>query len=246
MRNLIAGLLTAGVVAFGAISPANAQYIDQSDISEWSEAHIEILTELGIVVGYPDGSFRPAQNITREELAVTLLNSIIVLEDRILDSVEATDADLYEQLAEQQIALIKALTAIDALQAEQLLQTNNFVAIGLIYDAGLESIVALDFNAKIQIFQISERLAISIRPWLATTLDAGASATLDLDITDDLEVFGGVGGAVLLTDLDDGVEGYGHVGVSYDISEQTVVILDGKIPFNGNDPIVGLSLGWKF
>ena len=38
----------------------------------WSESAIAFLTEQGIVNGYPDGTFRPANRITREEFAKLL------------------------------------------------------------------------------------------------------------------------------------------------------------------------------
>jgi len=48
-----------------------------SDISgHWAENYIRLACELGYVNGYPDGSFRPNQPITRAEVA-TLLNNVL-------------------------------------------------------------------------------------------------------------------------------------------------------------------------
>ncbi|SMB97921.1 S-layer homology domain-containing protein [Thermanaeromonas toyohensis ToBE] len=40
----------------------------------WAEATIKKVLELGLIHGYPDGSFRPDQPATRAELAAALLN----------------------------------------------------------------------------------------------------------------------------------------------------------------------------
>ena len=36
----------------------------------WSEGVIDRVKGLGVMEGYPDGSFKPTQPVTREELAV--------------------------------------------------------------------------------------------------------------------------------------------------------------------------------
>lgn len=43
-------------------------------LGRWSEANIKRAIQLGIMQGYPDGSFKPAKNVTREELATALVN----------------------------------------------------------------------------------------------------------------------------------------------------------------------------
>jgi hypothetical protein len=51
--------------------PYNGEYSDV-DAGRWSADDIAYLSRLGILTGYPDGTFRPTRNITRAEL-VTLL-----------------------------------------------------------------------------------------------------------------------------------------------------------------------------
>lgn len=46
----------------------------------WAESYIETLRELGIMEGYPDGTFRPDSNVTKAEL-VTLLNRTFGLKE---------------------------------------------------------------------------------------------------------------------------------------------------------------------
>ena len=38
----------------------------------WSEADIRLVLDYGLMKGYPDGSFKPTQAVTREELATVL------------------------------------------------------------------------------------------------------------------------------------------------------------------------------
>jgi hypothetical protein len=41
----------------------------------WAEAWIEQLAEEGITSGYPDGTYRPNNNVTRAEMAVFLVRT---------------------------------------------------------------------------------------------------------------------------------------------------------------------------
>ena len=47
-------------------------YNDHNDIGDWARTYVKQATELSIVGGYPDGSFRPANSITRAEAAKIL------------------------------------------------------------------------------------------------------------------------------------------------------------------------------
>ena len=49
-----------------------------SDVSDnyWAARYIALAEYLGWINGYPDGTFRPAQNITRAE-SVTLVNAVL-------------------------------------------------------------------------------------------------------------------------------------------------------------------------
>jgi hypothetical protein len=47
-----------------------------NDISgHWAEGWIEQLKEEGITSGYPDGTYRPENQVTRAEMAVFLVNA---------------------------------------------------------------------------------------------------------------------------------------------------------------------------
>lgn len=45
-------------------------YTDADDISAWAQEAITYARQIGLVKGYPDGSFHPGQNITRAEAAI--------------------------------------------------------------------------------------------------------------------------------------------------------------------------------
>lgn len=40
----------------------------------WSVSSINLLSDLGLIQGYPDGTFKPEQPVTREELATLFAN----------------------------------------------------------------------------------------------------------------------------------------------------------------------------
>jgi hypothetical protein len=51
----------------------NQQIAQASDVTgNWAEPFIKVLVEKGIIAGYPDGSFRPDQPVTRAEFAALL------------------------------------------------------------------------------------------------------------------------------------------------------------------------------
>jgi hypothetical protein len=56
-----------------AATPATNQVAQASDVSgNWAEPFIKVLVEKDIIKGYPDGTFRPDQPITRAEFAALL------------------------------------------------------------------------------------------------------------------------------------------------------------------------------
>ena len=48
------------------------------EAGRWSEKVIKVVSDLGIMKGYPDGTFKPGQPATREELA-KVVNDILYL-----------------------------------------------------------------------------------------------------------------------------------------------------------------------
>jgi hypothetical protein len=81
MRRLLSVLLTLTLV-LGSFSMAFAAVpVDVVD-TEYEEA-VAALTELEIIHGYPDGTFRPDDTITRAELAKLLITALELDDDAI-------------------------------------------------------------------------------------------------------------------------------------------------------------------
>ncbi|GAW91867.1 N-acetylmuramoyl-L-alanine amidase [Calderihabitans maritimus] len=61
--------------------PPPEEEVPYSDVKgHWAEKDILYLTKLGILQGYPDGTFRPEQTVTRAELAVVIKRVIDYLQ----------------------------------------------------------------------------------------------------------------------------------------------------------------------
>ena len=54
-------------------SPAKAFYTDM-DESHWCYQSIKFLTEIGVLVGYPDGTYKPDIPVSRAEFASAIRN----------------------------------------------------------------------------------------------------------------------------------------------------------------------------
>ena len=62
------------------MSATTKQYTDYTEIAGYAREAVGVLSEMGVYMGYDDGSFKPKQVISREE--------IMALFDRILDDIE--------------------------------------------------------------------------------------------------------------------------------------------------------------
>jgi len=60
----------------GIQSSSSARFTDASSISAWALPYISAVVEEGIMSGYPDGSFRPANNLKRSEVA-RMFNNLV-------------------------------------------------------------------------------------------------------------------------------------------------------------------------
>lgn len=65
---LIGLILTVAATAFAA----GVGFTDQNNFDAWYKNAVIKLGNLGVINGYPDGSFRPGNNVNRAELAVML------------------------------------------------------------------------------------------------------------------------------------------------------------------------------
>jgi len=56
----------------GNVIPQRFYFNDRNSISEYARRYADILTDMGILTGYPDNTFRPKNLLTREEAAVII------------------------------------------------------------------------------------------------------------------------------------------------------------------------------
>ncbi len=88
MKNILKALLSVAVVAFG-IMPAIAFPDVNSD--HWAAAEIKLLSEQGVIVGYPDGTFKPDDNVTRAEFAAMAIRALNQHHTKVVQPVNFTD-----------------------------------------------------------------------------------------------------------------------------------------------------------
>jgi len=73
--------MAAGVLEkkLGHITPAELKFTDAAAIPSWAKNSVATVVAKGIVSGYPDGTFKAANKITRAETAVIVLRLLEVL-----------------------------------------------------------------------------------------------------------------------------------------------------------------------
>ena len=77
-RFATAGLATA-VMVWGAIAASSVEAAEFSDThGHWAEDYIDDLSDMGVLGGFPDGSFRPNAPVTRAQFA-TIANQVFEL-----------------------------------------------------------------------------------------------------------------------------------------------------------------------
>ena len=88
MKKILKGLLTLSVFAL-TLSVANA-FPDVSD-SHWAAPQIKLLSEQGVIVGYPDGTFKPDDNVTRAEFASMAIKALGQQNTKVIQPVNFSD-----------------------------------------------------------------------------------------------------------------------------------------------------------
>ncbi len=72
--------LFLSILAFAFILMPASAYIGKlfPDVNSnhWAAAQIKELSEMGVIVGYPDGTFKPDDNVTRAEFAVMAIKAL--------------------------------------------------------------------------------------------------------------------------------------------------------------------------
>ena len=90
MRNLFKLALSA-LVTLAITIPAFA-YPDVNS-AHWAAKQIEVLTEKGVIVGYPDGTFKPDDNVSRAEFASMAIKALGQEHTTVAQPVKFTDIE---------------------------------------------------------------------------------------------------------------------------------------------------------
>ena len=88
MKNILKLLLSCAFL-FMSVIPAMA-YPDVEE-SYWAYPQINDLTEKGVIIGYPDGTFQPDNNVTRAEFAAMVIRALGQEHTKVIQPVEFTD-----------------------------------------------------------------------------------------------------------------------------------------------------------
>ena len=75
MKRLLAMILAAVLLA-GMIPFAGAAFTDADKVSDKQKAAVDYVSEKKVITGFPDGSFRPADNLTRAQAAKILCAAV--------------------------------------------------------------------------------------------------------------------------------------------------------------------------
>ena len=75
-REQAAVLLGRSLRLQGVTGAANSTFTDMQNIGGWSRGLVQEAADLGIIQGYPDGTFRPEQSITRGQMACFLVRAL--------------------------------------------------------------------------------------------------------------------------------------------------------------------------
>jgi len=90
MKNLFKLFLSIGII-ISFLTPAFAFQFPDVSKNHWAAGQIEILSEKGVIVGYPDGTFKPDDNVTRAEFASMAIKALGQENTRVAQPVNFSD-----------------------------------------------------------------------------------------------------------------------------------------------------------
>jgi uncharacterized coiled-coil protein SlyX len=179
MHRFLITLLTAALVG----GTAFAQAFPDIPANHWAGDAVEEIADLGIVIGFPDGTFRGNEAFTRYQAALVVSRLLAVVDanmDAELSGLRAAMQDLASDVAAQGVRLAAAESAIAGISDDV---AANSGRIGALEDAlaGLESAMADSAVLRDLQNQIaSQRVAIDTAQAQAEAAAARADAAYDL------------------------------------------------------------------
>ena len=90
MNKIFKMILSVAVLFFASLPVMAYPDVDES---YWAYPQINILTEKGVIVGYPDGTFKPDENVTRAEFAAMAIRALGQEHTKVIQPVHFTDID---------------------------------------------------------------------------------------------------------------------------------------------------------
>ncbi len=90
MNKFLKMVLSVAVFCFAAVPVMAYPDVDES---YWAYPQINLLTEKGVIVGYPDGTFKPDENVTRAEFAAMAIRALGQEHTKVVQPVHFTDID---------------------------------------------------------------------------------------------------------------------------------------------------------
>lgn len=90
MKKFLKTVLAVAILCF-AVSPVMA-FPDVND-DYWAASQINLLSEQGVIVGYPDGTFKPDANVTRAEFAAMAIRALGQQHTKVAQPVNFSDID---------------------------------------------------------------------------------------------------------------------------------------------------------
>jgi len=261
IRSFLAGavVLTAAPVLAAPTSFSDVQPTD------WAYQAIQNLnSRYGCLVGYPNGTLKPASDATRSEV-IALTNHCL---DNITQFYTQADAKLAAALRAQIGAVSNRVTklevaAVTATQRRQLGVGNyggvafagnaaNYPGVSLnakrVYESGIT------LQGRVKAFELGNQYAVSARPYVTFTstpnyvnggVFGGGLATLDIPVSrrtladgskvSAANIYVGAGGQV---GGNQGA-GIGVAGAEVSVANNVVLFADAKIPFSNTGVEVG-------
>lgn len=114
VKFLVGGLGLNSVAQEIAASPYAQSYRDVPG-THWARGYIALSTELGLVAGYPDGTFHPEEYVTRAEIAAMLMRSVYYGIGKSPDSIRSDITSRKSQAGVQTVAVSRSSEEAPAL-----------------------------------------------------------------------------------------------------------------------------------